>query len=515
MEVSMENKKISNKILILIFCLSLFALETTAGIYQSYYKGILLNDAFSRTANAFYVLFVKPYRFASIGLIWNPLPSIMQLPFIELAKFWRPIASSGISGDIVTAIFAALSAGILLNTFFSFKISRKYSIVMTLLYVFNPFIFFYGCNGMSESIFFTFLIYAVCNLTLWIREGKSEYIVKIAFSLIGLFFTRYEAIPFAMAIGISIVIIIWFSKKEKVYWPSNNNKEHYYYLEGSMIVLYTPLAYGIFMWIMFNLIIMGKPFYFLNSIYSNVSQSMFSKDFGSAVNIVTYVSSRLVPFIPLFMGILFIRIMKRKVFKIDFFLLTILVFSLIIFHYFMLLKGNSFGWLRFFSYSLPICMAWVPYEVITVKNKHEKAFILTFVISLILSSALCVNALKNPELAKEEQNVMVSSSSYKVSDYINNKLPDQKIMMDAFLTNSVILKVNNIDNLIVSSSLNFYECLNDPRKNGVDYILVPDSGGVGHLDAINATYDDLYNKGAEWCKEEAEFDGFKLYKVIN
>ncbi|MDF2595859.1 MAG: rane protein, partial [Clostridia bacterium] len=183
--------------LVMIIATTVFFAELVYGIYLGYVKGILLNDAFSRTANAFYVVFVKPSRYASIGLVWNPLPSTLQIPFMALARYWRPIASSGISGTITTAAFAALGVGILLNTFLNLKISRKYAVLIVLLYALNPFIFFYGSNGMSETFSFFFIICSVSALTLWMERGTSRYMIQLGFALVGLFYTRYEALPFA------------------------------------------------------------------------------------------------------------------------------------------------------------------------------------------------------------------------------------------------------------------------------------------------------------------------------
>lgn len=120
--------KLSVKDSLVMFFIVFFT-ELAGGIYLGYFKGILLNDAFSRTANAFYALYIKPERLASMGFVWNPLPSILQLPFVELSKLWRPIVSCGISGSIITAISAALCALILFMAFTRFNIPRKYSIL--------------------------------------------------------------------------------------------------------------------------------------------------------------------------------------------------------------------------------------------------------------------------------------------------------------------------------------------------------------------------------------------------
>lgn len=498
---------------------TVFLLEAAYGIYLGYGMGVLFGDAYSRTANAFYVVFIKPQRYASIGLVWNPLPSTLQIPFMYLAKFWRPIASKGISGAITTAFFAALSAGVILKTFHKFKVSNGHALMVTLIYIFNPFIFFYGANGMSETISYFFIIYSICSITQWMKFGASKYMLHLGFALAGLFLTRYEAIPFAVAIAICVILNILFNPEEKKYVLFKNKNERFYYLEGTLILVFLPMGYIIFLWILFNFVITGNPFYFLNSVYSNVSQSTFATVNGTYFEIFLYVMERAILFLPLYFAILLIRIKEMRLLYYDFISLNILVIAMLAFHYIMLLKGDSYGWLRFFSYSLPICIAWIPYEISVCSFKNLKYAKLVIVIGLIISSFMYFNVFaNNKELAKEEIGSFegsVNKESYTVADYINTKIPDKKILMDAFTLSGVVLNTDNIDNLVISSSPDFYDSVDEPLHYGIDYLIVPDPSGVGALDAINSRYRNLYENGTEWCVEEMKFDGFKLFRVIN
>ncbi|MDR3599037.1 MAG: hypothetical protein P4L49_00890 [Desulfosporosinus sp.] len=502
------------RILITIFCL-VFFLEMAGGIYYGYFQQIVLNDAFSRTANAYYVLFIKPVRFASIGLVWNPLPSVLQLPFVVFAKVWKPMVTNGISAALVTSAFAAGSCVLLYRAFLRYKISKFKAIILLVLYGSNPFIFFYGFNGMSEMIIFYMIIYVVLCLTLWIHEGTPSYIMKIGLTLALAFYCRYEAIPFAAAVGVGVLIIIFFSTKEKQFIPPSNRKERYFYAEGTGIILYTPLLYAIFVWIIFNWVINGNPLYFLNSAYSNSSQSQYAAFVGTPLTAFFYVLNKSLPFLPVFMAIIIVRIINRRLLKSDFLILLCLVATMILFHFLMLLIGNSFGWLRFFAYALPICMAWLPYELSQVKNKVKQT--LVFVIlafSLLVSSILTGYYLASPELSPEEHNLIISSESRQVAEYINNNLQDELILVDSFLTGGVVLNIDNIDNIVTSASLNFYDVVDNPRKYGITYILVPDQSGIGHLDAINSKYPNLYANNVDWCVEVKDFDGYRLFKVI-
>lgn len=492
----------------------IFLTELIGGIYFNYMKGILLNDAFSRTANAFYVLFIKPMRLASIGLVWNPLPSILQLPFVACAKFWRPMVSYGISAVIVTSICAALAGVILYRTFTRFSIPKKYCLPIIVLYITNPFIFFYGMNGMSESIMFLIIIYIVLNITLWMVEGSPEYIIKIGFGLLVAFYCRYEAIPFAFAVGVGVLINIFFNKNEKQFIPVNNKKEIYHYAEGTAIVLYAPIIYGILIWIFLNWTIAGSPLYFLNSPYSNTVQSELIATSRSGVAILGYVLGKLYPFLPLFLGIIVVRIIGKKLIKFDFFILLNLAIWLIVFHYLMLLKGTSYGWLRFFSYIYPICAAWLPYELYKIKSKGFKTIILGIIlISMAASSILTGITLSDPNKSPEEHDVVIDRQAGEIADYINEEIPDNKVMMDSFVTSGIILNVKNIDNLVVSSNLNFDKYVSDPDKYGINDIVVPDPNGIGALDAINRKYPHLYEDGEDWCTLKEEFENYKIFEI--
>lgn len=508
-----KRKRIQKLFWLLIGIVFLF--EAAYGIYLGCIKGVLLNDAFSRTANAFYVVFVDPPRYASIGLVWNPLPSTLQIPFMYLAKFWRPIASKGISGAINTAFFAALSAGVILKAFNKFKVSNSYALLVTLLYVLNPFVFFYGANGMSETLSYFFIIYSICSITQWMKFGMSKYMLHLGFAMGGLFLTRYEAIPFVVAVAICVILNILFNPNEKQFILEGNKIERYYYIEGTLILVFLPIVYIIVLWILFNFLISGNPLYFLNSVYSNVSQSSFATINGTYLESMIYVLKRSLPFLPLFITIMAIRLKQMKIMKYDFIALAIFIIIMLSFHYFMLLKGNSYGWLRFFSYSLPICIAWLPYEISEWKSKDSRVAKIIIVSCLIVTSFLCLNALNDKDLAKEELYAQLTNESYIIADYINTEIPDKIILMDVFTLSGVMLNVNNVGNLVVSSSPDFYNSVKDPLHNGINYILIPDPSGAGSLDAINIFYKNLYEDGSEWCVEEMKFDGFKLFRVIN
>ncbi|QAT49193.1 hypothetical protein EQM14_05050 [Caproiciproducens sp. NJN-50] len=529
----MKPDHLSRKTIVCV-AIALFAAEVLYGLYIGIVQEMMPGDAISRVANAYYVLAVKPVRLSSIGLIWNPLPSLMELPLVALSPLWKPLISRGISGSIITALFSALSVGVLLKTFSRFCISKFYSFLIALFFALHPYIFRYGANGMSEAMFFFFIIYCICNLILWFREGSSSYIVKIAFGLVGGFLTRYETIPFAMGIGFCVVLNILYNPKEKKYWSAGNRKrERYRYIEGTLVMLYTPAVYAGIVWILLCWVITGNPFYFLNSNYSNSGQSAFADGASSLPVLVSYISRRAIPFLPPFFAIVLMRIVRKSLFKADFLCLLALVLSLLGFHILLYWRGSSFGWLRFFCYSLPICIAWLPYElstyqesepahfrtpalsspVIRTKNVMLNFFKVLIPVSLIVSVFLVQIVMSDYVIADQEGGASAFQENLQVADYINNHLPDKIVLTDVFTTYNVAMNVDHFDNLVVSSSLNFKQCVADPVGNGINYLLIPNPMGISNNDAINLAYPGLYVNGADWCAEEKDFGDFKLFRI--
>jgi hypothetical protein len=460
----------------------------------------------------------------------------LELPIVAFAPLWKPLVSKGIASCIITALFQALSVGYLLYTFMRFKIPKAASLFVTLIYACHPYIFYYGANGMSEDIFMFFLIYCVCNLTLWLRDGTAGYISKMAFGLAGGFLVRYETIPFAAGLGICVILNILCNQEQKIFWnAAGKKKERYFYVEATLAMLYTPAIYAGIVWIMICWAITGNPLYFFNSSYSNSAQSTMAAKVTSIMGLAKYVGFRAMPFLTFFLAVVLIRIIRRRLLRSDFFCLLILVMSLLGFHTFMYWHGSSFGWLRFFCYSLPICAAWMPYEM-SVYEKEEgrlrplrthysngrhyasprlfssgsRSLMAVLPISLLVSALLLNNVMEGRSVADYDGST--HGQENEIVDYINDYLPDKMILTDVFTTYYIAVNVDHFDNLVVSSSLNFKKCVANPVDNGVEYLLVPDPHKV-NFDAVDTAYPDLYAHGADWCVEEKNFGDFKLFRV--
>ncbi len=505
----------------LIFFLVL-AVELEAGYYFNYVNNMVMGDAVARVANAFYVINIQPPHLASIGFIWNPLPSFLEIPFVALSPLIKPMATSAFAGVIVTSLFAAGTVVLIYKNCRHFNVPAWATFLLTALYTFNPFIFVYGFNGMSEAIFIFFIVWTITELIQWIDDEKLIHLIWIGVALALAFLTRYEAIPFAAAVFLTVGFFMIKKRRQ-----ATGVKSIWSYFEGTILVIFVPLITCIALWVLANWIIMDDPLYFLTSEYSNAVQSEANLPpdikaiVGDKSAVLLYVLKKSLVFLPLLIVILFIRLLNKQLFKWETLMLLALAASIPAFQYIMLYTASSFGWLRFFVYPLPIAMAWLPHEFsrIAIERTRLKNILASLCLVVLLGSGIVTGFLFNyPDIANEEYTTYKTGNAgfeiqKQIAEYVNKNCTDGVLLLDSFQTYYVILHLDSTENLITTSSYTFQQAVADPWEYDVRYILTVNSAGLGISDAINNYYPGLYENGADWCTLEMDFGDYRLYKV--
>lgn len=200
----------SNKLIAWILFLFITIAAFAVGFYISYNLGYMHSDSVSRVANAFYVLYSRDPHLAAIGFVWTPLPSLMDLVVLLLYPLFPTLASHALAAIVVSSLFSGLAAMLLYKTGIRYGLPKWLILSIVILYSLNPFIFLFGVNGLSDSPYLYFLLYAMINFTHWMEERDSTNLIKAGFALALAFWTRYEAIPVGVALAFAVFIIIWF-----------------------------------------------------------------------------------------------------------------------------------------------------------------------------------------------------------------------------------------------------------------------------------------------------------------
>jgi len=519
----MRDKKVSW----ILFTIILIC-DLAAGFYICHIKHIVFGDAISRVANAFYVIYIQPPHLAAIGAVWNPLPSLLELPLMLLWPIYKPIATSGLAGVLMTSVFNAASGVLIFKNAIDFGRSRFVGLILALLYCFNPFVFIYGFNGMTEVPFSFMLLLFTFNFIKWMENENPSHIVSMAVALALAFLIRYEAIPVSICASLIVTIIILKVHRKKLVEEYRLSlKYSLQKAEGKNFVLISPVFYTFLIWVLFCWIIMGDPLYFLNSEYSISAfgrgyavDPVLKKLIGNSWMTLQYVFLKTRVFLIPLIVIIGYRIIKRQIFKWDFLVLLILILSTNILQFVDLRKGLSAGWWRYFLYPFPFILAWIPYEL---KKMNSKLFTGLCIVSLIILNVSVGFAWFSNTIAPEEYKDLSfktlspkEETQREIAKFINVEIPHATILMDCVWTYNVIMNVTHPENLVVSCSYQFKKAVENPKLYNIDYILVPSNGSDNiNQDAINIRYPNLYQKGADWCVLQREFSGlYKLYKVI-
>ena len=64
-------------------------------------------DGPSRVANAGFALLSRNPHLSAIGFISNPLPSLVEIPLLELSRWWPVLKTAGLASVLQSALFMA------------------------------------------------------------------------------------------------------------------------------------------------------------------------------------------------------------------------------------------------------------------------------------------------------------------------------------------------------------------------------------------------------------------------
>ncbi|NEW06387.1 glycosyltransferase family 39 protein [Paenibacillus sp. SYP-B3998] len=503
-----------------IFSVVLF-LELAVGYYLTAVYGFMSGDASSRVANAFYVLYSREPSLANIGFIWNPLPSFMEMIVLIFYPLFPGLASYGLAAVIVSSLFAALTAALIVKAGLQFGVNKWLSLAIAFLYAFNPYIFYYGANGLTEVIFIYFINLAVFQILIWMHSDGARHLVIAALALSFAFWTRYETVFFGAAMAIVVVVWVLRTKHSPI-------KERLQQVEGTLTLLLTPVVFSGLLWIFFNYTIKGDGLYFLTSTYGNLGQAVLLKGdekFTSLMNnpipTLLFVAERLWYFcIPLLI-IFVIRIVERRLFKWDFLMLLILATSIPFMQVILLLKGGTAAWIRYYMYAFPIVAVWIPYEISRMKFREMGSTAL--ILGMLVSTVVMGMMMNNPQIASDEYEAFRHNKLFAEQEagaaataYINDHLSDQMILTDSFSAFRIIMGSHHPQNFVITSDHDFMDSLANPKEHKINFILVPNPQAVLSLDGVNQKYPYLYDQGAEWASLYKEFNGYwKLYKILD
>ncbi len=494
------------------------ALDLVLGLYINLRLHYLNGDAFSRVANAYYVIYGRNPHLAAIGFIWNPLPSIMELPFLFLRNFWPALSADAVASLFVSAGFAGIAVYYLSDTLRLFGLGAGWRIAFALLFACNPMIAFYSVNGMSDIMLVGAMAAAVRGTVGYVQQRSLADLISAGVWLAVAFGIRYEGAPLGVFLAIGLGIALW--------WLQRGARE----IRGGMLLLLAPILYVSGLWIYLNWLIMKQPLYFLDSAYGNVAQTSvgLAKTLAGAMHHVVgsllFVGHMGLLFWPVAVGL--VAAVALSVGKWRDPIAPVLIGATVgmpLLQAVLVFDGHSGGWARYFIYYIPNGILLLTFAA----SRVERALVRNA--ALTLAALLCIGG-NAVNLYEETKSPVVGYGdttpvsgilagrrffTYQTDDQIAaylNRHPKLTVLLDSFDGYPIVLRVRNPRQLIITSDTDFQSVLENPAGR-VDALLVPQPDGAATLDAVNRTFPNLWAGGVPWAHLMRSFPGGTVWRL--
>lgn len=501
------------------------ALDLVLGLYINLQLHYISGDAFSRVANAYDVIYGRDPHLAAIGFIWNPLPSIMELPILLLHSLWGALSQDAVASLFVSAAFAGIAVYYLADTLRLFGIGTGWRIAMAILFATNPMVLFYSANGMSDMMLVGALMASVSGTVAYVQERSLGDLIAAGSWLAVAFGIRYEGAPLGVFLALGLGLALYGMRRQKSE------------IRGSMLLLLAPLLYVSGLWIYFNWLIMKRPLYFLTSAYGNLSQTSIGgyvvadQALQAAkhhiIGTVLFVAHMALLFWPVFPGIavaLWLCFGRRR----DP-IAPVLVGATVgmpLLQAALLYQGHSGGWARYFIYYIPDGFLLLGFAASRLRGSLLRNLALVLaVLCMALGNAVTLYEDSSSAVVGfgdtaavtgilRNQQFHIYASYDGIVRYLNRH-PHFSTLVDSFLGYPIVLRVKNPKQLIITSDVNFKSILENPLGR-VDALLVPDPVDVGALDAVNRAWPTLWAGRVPWAHLIVSFRGqskWRLYAV--
>jgi hypothetical protein len=496
-------------------------IDFAVGAYINLSLHYIKPDAFSRVANAFYVLYSRTPHLGAVGFVWNPLPSLLELILVPFKAVWPPLVTSGLASVVVSAAFGGIAAYLLLCILAEFGLGSLFRVGAALLFAANPLILLYSANGMTGVMLVATMLGTLLGLIRFLDTRSLASLTAAAIWLAVGFGIRYEAAPYGALVALALMVSL---RWKKVSWSR---------IRSTVLVLAAPLIYVSGLWIYFNWLVMKNPLFFMDGTYSNAAFSAYgsygypllSQLKGHPLTAFAYVAGFTLLFWPVIPGIAiscFHLFGRRKDPRVPLLLAANAAIPLLQFA--LLERGLSSGVDRYFMYYIPIGFLLIGLVVSKVHSARLRSVLMAFaLIVLALGDAGTGYAIyTSPILGHGDRSDLIGIVSGnptppyvardKVVAYLNAH-PHLTVLTDSAYAYPIILRVNNPHQLIIDSDSDFNSILYNPRGR-VDAFLVPEISAGDVPDAVTRAWPQISNGKLPWVQLVASFRGGGVYQLF-
>ncbi|MCR4325004.1 MAG: hypothetical protein NUV69_04945 [Candidatus Curtissbacteria bacterium] len=200
---------------------------------------------------------------AQLGSVWLPLPHVLMVPTIWNDFMWH----TGLSGALISML-SFVGTGVLIYLILkNLNVGPLGRIIAVLIFALNINILYLQSTAMTELLLIFTMTAAVYDLMQWAKTERIVYVIRSSFWIMLSTLVRYDGWFLLIFSAFIIAILLIKSRGYKV-------------TEGTLILFLTLGGFGIFLWVVWNLLIFGDPLYFAFGPFSARAQQSQLEEAG-------------------------------------------------------------------------------------------------------------------------------------------------------------------------------------------------------------------------------------------
>jgi hypothetical protein len=200
---------------------------------------------------------------AQLGSVWLPLPHVLMIPTVWHDFFWH----TGLSGALQSMVSFVATALVIYSLLGKLKVGLIGRLFGVVVFATNMNILYLQSTAMTELLLLATMTIGVYELILWHKHESLIYLIRSSFWIMLSTLVRYDG-WFLFFYSAVLVIIYGLQKKN---WKLS---------EGMFVIFSTLAGFGIFLWLVWNMVIFKDPLYFIFGPYSAHAQQEQLDDAG-------------------------------------------------------------------------------------------------------------------------------------------------------------------------------------------------------------------------------------------
>jgi len=241
--------------MLMIFTAVLSALSYAWSYANGY--SLAYNDALSHL-NISRAVFdnIEP-GFAQLGSVWLPLNHVLYLTLIWNDWAWH----SGFAGSIFSMIAYVISVWGIYKIIEIVTENKVAALLGGICFALNLNMLYLQTTPLTESLYLMLFVLSVLYFLKFITKDDPKYLFLLGFLGFLQVLCRYDG---WFVVGVEFLLI--------AYYEAILHKREFKEVVGKLIVFVFPIAFGVGLWLIWNLLIFGNLLYFANGPYSALAQ---------------------------------------------------------------------------------------------------------------------------------------------------------------------------------------------------------------------------------------------------